>query len=104
MRESKILMDNANQRGSTSTCYDPSYMQGDGLRAEPTANPYSPWKYVTPLSIVIPYHSLVRNALLFIKTVYGVYRTAPAYAVDKDVVQPVRLHVTFAELLSLECT
>ena len=67
MRESKALMVDANQRGSTSMCYDPSFMQGEGLRAEPTANPYSPWKYVTPLSIVIPYHILVRNALSLIK-------------------------------------
>ena len=37
-------------------------------------------------------------------TAYGAYRAAPAYAVDEDVVQPVRLHVTFAESLSLERT
>ena len=37
-------------------------------------------------------------------TAYGAYRAASACAVDKDVVQPVRLHVTFAESLSLERT
>ena len=37
-------------------------------------------------------------------TAYGAYRAAPTYAVGKDVVQPVRLHVTFAESLSLERT
>ena len=37
-------------------------------------------------------------------TACGAYRAAPAYAVDEDVVQPVRLHVTFAESLSLERT
>ena len=37
-------------------------------------------------------------------TAYGAYRAAPAYVVDEDVVQPVRLHVTFTESLSLERT